>query len=179
MRVTIHHHDMGPEGFARARGSPVRKGHTNLVNVSCMQHVQHFSDFYSLFFSMDFHDLSSPMRPAYALPVLACLVLAVQLFLRISSSYARLRKFPGPMLASVSNLWLLNKFWRREPWPVTSVALHKQYGPVVRYGPNRLMFSDVAATHTILATSNVFEKVGDSEDATAPLLLILRTGGKL
>lgn len=34
-----------------------------------------------------------------------------------------------------------------------------KYGPVVRYGPNRLMFSDPGLIPVIFATSNAFEKV--------------------
>jgi hypothetical protein len=37
--------------------------------------------------------------------------------------------------------------------------LHQEYGPVQRYGPNRVMFSDVSAIPIILGTSNIYPKV--------------------
>ena len=81
---------------------------------------------------------------------------------RTISGYLRLRAYPGPFIASLTDFWLLHSFWNKQPWRDTSTQLHKQYGPVVRYGPNRLMFSDPSSIPVILATSNVFEKVSRS-----------------
>ena len=97
--------------------------------------------------------------PIYAVLLLLSVIVIGQLIWGTVSCYLRLRKFPGPFLASVSDLWLFRRFSRKEAWTTISTELHQKYGPVVRYGPNRLAFGDPAAIHTILATHNVFEKV--------------------
>ncbi|KAI4765092.1 hypothetical protein E4T51_01926 [Aureobasidium sp. EXF-12344] len=43
--------------------------------------------------------------------------------------------------------------------------LHQKYGSVQRYGPNRVMFSDVSAVHSVLPATNVLPKA----DSYAPL----------
>jgi hypothetical protein len=43
---------------------------------------------------------------------------------------------------------------------VVRKKLHQKYGPVQRYGPNRVMFSDPIAVPIILGSTEVFPKVG-------------------
>ncbi len=113
-------------------------------------------------FTSDITYATMAMQIVLLFPVVVVILLLVNLLWRTASSYLRLRSFPGPPLASFTNFWLLNKFWKQEPWREISRELHKTYGPVVRYGPNRLAFGDPASIPTILATSNVFEKVSSS-----------------
>jgi hypothetical protein len=42
---------------------------------------------------------------------------------------------------------------------VVRKKLHQKYGPVQRYGPNRVMFSDPIAVPIILGSTDVFPKV--------------------
>jgi hypothetical protein len=97
--------------------------------------------------------------PKYLFPTLVGVLFFSDLLRRTVSSYLRLRAYPGPFIASLTDFWLLNTLWRNQPWRNTSKELHKKYGPVVRYGPNRLMFSSPSSIPVILSTSNVFEKV--------------------
>jgi hypothetical protein len=65
------------------------------------------------------------------LPYLATLFL----FIHIFTCYWRLRRIPGPYLASISDLWRLLAVYRRRPQEI-QLQLHRKYGDVVRLGPN-------------------------------------------
>lgn len=48
-----------------------------------------------------------------------------------------LAAFPGPFLASVTDLWQVYQYLTlRQPYNLTE--LHEKYGPFVRYGPDKL-----------------------------------------
>jgi len=55
--------------------------------------------------------------------------------------YNGLQRYPGPKLAAYTNWWrfLENRHRQTEQ---THIALHKQYGDIVRIGPNSLSFAD-------------------------------------
>jgi hypothetical protein len=109
------------------------------------------------------------IQPKYLFPTLFGVLFISRLLWRTLASYLRLRAYPGPFIASLTDFWLLNTFWRNRPWRNTSKELHNKYGPIVRYGPNRLMFSSPSSIPVILSTSNVFEKVGRSKRANVDL----------
>jgi benzoate 4-monooxygenase len=50
-----------------------------------------------------------------------------------------LANYPGPLLASFTNLWKVKELWKLH-LPDTLVDLHDKYGDVVRVGPNQLSF---------------------------------------
>jgi len=70
----------------------------------------------------------------------------------------RLRHIPGPFIASFSNLWKLNAVWHWD-MPRRNVAVHAQYGPLVRIGPNHISVADPDAVRTIYDFKNIFPKV--------------------
>ena len=48
-----------------------------------------------------------------------------------------LAKYPGPFLASITDLWQVCQFLTlRQPYHLTQ--LHEKYGPFVRYGPDKM-----------------------------------------
>ncbi|KAH8815492.1 cytochrome P450 [Xylogone sp. PMI_703] len=59
-----------------------------------------------------------------------------------------LRKYPGPVLARISNLWRVYHFWKGD-LPEVMLKLHQKYGPVIRCGPNDLDFDSTAAMKSI------------------------------
>lgn len=73
--------------------------------------------------------------------------------------YWRLRHIPGPPLAAWTNFWLMRQLNGTEKFYDVKKRLHQKYGPVQRYGPNRVMFSDVSAVHSVLPTTNILPKV--------------------
>lgn len=88
--------------------------------------------------------------------ILAVVVLLVAIFSTFSS-YMRLRHIPGPPSAALTN------FVRRS-WVTTGNAhqihtdLHRQYGTVVRFGPNAIMVSQPKAIDKIYGFKTRFQK---------------------
>ncbi|KAI1327392.1 cytochrome P450 [Xylariaceae sp. FL0255] len=68
-----------------------------------------------------------------------------------------LNKFPGPFLASLTDIW---RFWEvtGHKSEVTHRKLHDQYGDVVRLGPKTLSFADPAALKEIYGLNKGFIK---------------------
>lgn len=87
-------------------------------------------------------------------------ILPVVLFAFFASNYFKngLNKYPGPLLASFSNIWRFVDVWNRRP-DITQIALHRKHGDVVRLGPNVLSFSDPAAIKQIYGLNKGFVKV--------------------
>lgn len=55
-----------------------------------------------------------------------------------------LSKFPGPFLASLTDLWQVHQFLTlQQPYNLTE--LHEKYGVFVRYGPEKLSCTDESA----------------------------------
>jgi hypothetical protein len=115
------------------------------------------------------------MTDSKSLLVIYCSILLglTTSYLVISSvvQYWQLRKIPGPPLAAWTNLWLMWHMNHRENFHNIRKRLHQKYGPVQRYGPNRVMFSDPAAIPIILGSTNIFPKVL-CEDTSAPKLIL-------
>jgi cytochrome P450 len=83
------------------------------------------------------------------------LILALRLLLR--ALFSPLRTVPGPFLARFTDAWY---FWtvRKGSFEEVNVNLHKKYGPIVRYGPNRYSINDPEAAKTIYGLGNHFPK---------------------
>jgi hypothetical protein len=98
-------------------------------------------------------------------PIIASLVIG-----RLVRNYFHngLHRYPGPLIASLTDWW---RFWDvcgRRP-EVTHQKLHAKYGDVVRLGPNTLSFADPEALGVIYGLSKGFSKV--SEDRKWSCLL--------
>lgn len=68
-----------------------------------------------------------------------------------------LNKYPGPFLASLTDLWRFWDVYGRRP-DITHQKLHAKYGSVVRLGPNTLSFSDPKALKAIYGLNKGFVK---------------------
>lgn len=66
--------------------------------------------------------------------------------------YARettpLRRIPGPFLASITKLWVVQK-QRSFKRPLVDIDLHKKYGPIVRIAPNEVLISSPQVFRTV------------------------------
>ncbi|KAI0864451.1 cytochrome P450 [Xylaria cubensis] len=71
--------------------------------------------------------------------------------------YNGLNEYPGPFMASLTDLWRLWDVWGRQS-EVTHRKLHAQYGDVVRLGPSTLSFADPKALKTIYGLNKGFIK---------------------
>jgi len=71
-----------------------------------------------------------------------------------------LNSYPGPFLASLTNWWRFFDVYGRRP-ELTHTKLHRQYGDVVRLGPNLLSFGNPVAVKQIYGLNRGFVKVLD------------------
>ncbi|KXG46432.1 Cytochrome P450 [Penicillium griseofulvum] len=79
------------------------------------------------------------------------------LYYLLGDYFSPLRDVKSPILTRYTRLWELYKNWQGQLELVT-VALHKQYGPIVRLAPNRYSISDPTAIRTIYGPGSKFSK---------------------
>ncbi|KAI1184215.1 cytochrome P450 [Nemania serpens] len=84
-------------------------------------------------------------------------VLVIGAWLTRNRYYNGLNQYPGPFLASLTDLWRLWDVWGRQS-EVTHRKLHARYGDVVRLGPRTLSFADPKALKTIYGLNKGFVK---------------------
>lgn len=70
-----------------------------------------------------------------------------------------LNKYPGPLLASLTDWWRFIDVYNRRP-DITHIKLHAKHGDVVRLGPNTLSFADPKAIKAIYGLNKGYVKVG-------------------
>ncbi|KAJ5596154.1 hypothetical protein N7450_002612 [Penicillium hetheringtonii] len=62
-----------------------------------------------------------------------------------------LAKYPGPFLASITDIWQLCQFLTlKQPYKLTE--LHAKYGTIIRYGPDKLSITDEDAIKMVYQT---------------------------
>lgn len=71
--------------------------------------------------------------------------------------FHRLSKFPGPFLASFTNLWKIYHVVVGD-YERALLNLHRKYGQIVRIGPNHLDVSDSQAVKAIFGSGRTFQK---------------------
>ncbi|CAN8104427.1 unnamed protein product [Discula destructiva] len=86
------------------------------------------------------------------------LLVPVTLLAFVLVRYNRLRHVPGPLLPALTDVWLQSKVWRGRALPEIVPELHKKYGPVLRWGPSRVLFASPTAIAEIYRTKDVFPK---------------------
>ncbi|KIW65684.1 hypothetical protein, variant 2 [Phialophora macrospora] len=101
----------------------------------------------------------------FAVPAIFSGVVICSLFLKIFIQYLSLRHIPGPWPAKLTNFWLASKFWTGGNFLDIAIDLDRKYGPVVAYGPNRVLFSDPAAVGVIFNTKDALQKAESYEPA--------------
>lgn len=94
-------------------------------------------------------DQISEMRIVIGGSLLAIAALAYIVYQRYLHPLA---KYPGPFLASLTDLWQVNQFLSlQQPYNLTK--LHMKYGPIVRYGPDKLSITHESAIPVIYQKS--------------------------
>ncbi|KAI2784291.1 cytochrome P450 [Daldinia loculata] len=88
---------------------------------------------------------------------LPLIVSAVLTWLVRNRYHSGLNKYPGPFLASLTDLWRFWDVYGQRP-DITHRKLHAKYGDVVRLGPNSLSFADPKALKTIYGLNKGFIK---------------------
>jgi hypothetical protein len=72
--------------------------------------------------------------------------------------FSRLRSFPGPALAKLTDFWRAFHTYRGRV-DQKHVDLHRKYGTAVQLGPNCVSISDPSLIRTIYSTRNPWKKV--------------------
>lgn len=91
----------------------------------------------------------------YAL--LCALALCIRLFWTGYQSYRRLRHVPGSTSYALTRFRLAYDGWHARS--VHSIqALHQQFGPIARVGPNQVSFNSLSALRTIYGAGSGFER---------------------
>jgi hypothetical protein len=80
-----------------------------------------------------------------------CLGLLAFCCWRLYSNWSRLNHIPGSRLAGLSDYWRA-WFQRRGELRGKLIELHKQYGPVVRYGVRSVSVNDPSAVDVVYGT---------------------------
>jgi hypothetical protein len=88
---------------------------------------------------------------------LALLLLAVHRFVIRSLYSSELSNIPGPKLYAITKWRLALEDWRGLRTQ-TIDALHKQYGPIIRIGPNEIHCNSLTALKTIFGAGSGFER---------------------
>lgn len=92
--------------------------------------------------------------------LVACLLFVS--ILLINQRYgAGLQRIPGPLLASLTDLWRFSVVWDSK-MPQQSLRLHRKHGPLVRLGPRYISASSREAIHAIYRAGTGFQKVGQA-----------------
>ncbi|VTO81718.1 unnamed protein product [Fusarium graminearum] len=86
-------------------------------------------------------------------------------FIRLGRS--PLRQVPGPFVARFTDAWYLYRTWKGH-FEQDNLALHRQHGPIVRYGVNRYSIDDPLASKTIYGPGSKFAKSTWYDAWTAP-----------
>lgn len=90
-------------------------------------------------------------------PILFGTAIFLVLYILIIRYRRRLHKIPGPFLASISNIPRFLSIYRSDNHLWTE-QLHREYGPVVRVGPNHVSIADPAALSSIYSSGSGFVK---------------------
>ncbi|RYP42528.1 hypothetical protein DL767_000216 [Monosporascus sp. MG133] len=111
---------------------------------------------------------------AYAIVVLTTSILVVFGYRLLLHP---LRAYPGPLAAKLSDAYN-GYFSFRKRLHLTSMEDHSTYGPVIRHGPNKLLFNSSRALHAINERSmRVFEPtMGEQIDLFIKLLFLSSKG---
>lgn len=80
--------------------------------------------------------------------LLSTLLFSFVVYIFYQRSLHPLARFPGPFLASLTDLWQVYQFMTlKQPYYLTE--LHGKYGSIVRYGPDKLSLIDEEAVPLI------------------------------
>ncbi|KAI1281580.1 cytochrome P450 [Xylaria sp. FL0933] len=91
------------------------------------------------------------------LRVAGALILGYVIQRLLRSALSPLRSVPGPFLARWSDIWYLWQV-KKGNWEKRNIDLHRKYGGIVRYGPNRYSIADPEAMSTIYGHGTRFVK---------------------
>ncbi|KEF54633.1 uncharacterized protein A1O9_09075 [Exophiala aquamarina CBS 119918] len=95
--------------------------------------------------------IAQPQHLGYT--VSAILVLSVVAYVVYQRFIHPLARYPGPFWASLTDIWQVLEFLSlKQPYRLTE--LHEKYGPVVRYGPDKISITHESSVQVIYQKSS-------------------------
>ena len=91
--------------------------------------------------------LNANMSSFVLVALSACLLYLCATFV-YNLYFSPLSAIPGPWYAAISDFWLTTHVARLQQC-MTVQALFERYGPVVRVGPNKVVFCDLSTMRTV------------------------------
>lgn len=89
-----------------------------------------------------------PLPEHLAAYVLGICILSLTCYVIHQRYFHPLARYPGPLWASLTDLWQVRQFLTlQQPYALT--RLHEKYGPVVRYGPDKISITSESAVPVI------------------------------
>jgi hypothetical protein len=88
--------------------------------------------------------------------------------------FSPLCDIPGPWYAAISDLWLTTHVLRLQQCR-TIDSLFAKYGPVVRVGPNKVVFNDLSTTRNVYSILK-FDKSSYYKSLLTFAFLLLKSG---
>ncbi|KIJ45960.1 hypothetical protein M422DRAFT_29605 [Sphaerobolus stellatus SS14] len=88
--------------------------------------------------------------------IIHLLSLSLSVIIYRLSPFHPLAKYPGPVICKITKFWTYERIRKGDRHRYFQ-ALHAQYGPFVRTGPNQLTIADAAAIPTVMS-SRYFQK---------------------
>lgn len=88
------------------------------------------------------------------------------LLVHFCHQWSRLRKIPGPFLASLTNIPRAYWVWTRHAHE-THVSLHRKYGKLVRIGPNMVSVSNALEVDQVYKTRDPLIKASSLQISPA------------
>ena len=85
-------------------------------------------------------------------------LLCLTVYLIRNRFHKGLHRYPGPVLASLTDCWRFFDVLGRRP-DITQIRLHREHGDIVRLGPNTLSFANPQALKTIYGLNKGLAKV--------------------
>ncbi|KAL2203291.1 cytochrome P450 [Sarocladium strictum] len=89
--------------------------------------------------------------------ILAAGISCLCLCIKVTSTYLRLSKIPGPFAAKFTDYWRFHS-QNRPGHAEKLVSLHEKHGKLVRIGPNHVSVSDPAAIPIVYSTNPTWHK---------------------
>ncbi|KAJ5714360.1 Benzoate 4-monooxygenase [Penicillium malachiteum] len=80
--------------------------------------------------------------------IVTVLVFLLTVYISYQRFWHPLARYPGPFLASLTDVWQVRE-WLTGKQPYRLTRLHAKYGPIVRYGPDKLSVTCKDAVQTV------------------------------
>lgn len=98
--------------------------------------------------SLDLKALLLSVSLGPTVKIVTFIVILLTIYIFYQHFWHPLARYPGPFLASLTDIWQVQE-WLSGKQPYHLTELHAKYGPIVRYGPDKLSVTCKDAVQTV------------------------------